>query len=115
MKELLAALVDEQKSVADRVRAAEELEFLVEDVDNSWDFVKAKLAADLIPLLRHREADLRLHALWLFGLLCQNHVRVQRQFLADGYLVVVMPLLRDHDEPVRAKCIFFLNSKLLND
>lgn len=95
MKESMEQLVKPSEPEDKRLRAADELELLIEDIDNAngifmsayfatghsktLDFVKAKYATDLLPLLKDPDSKIRVQVLWILGTLCQNNPRVQKK------------------------------------
>jgi hsp70-interacting protein len=72
-------VVDDKLSVDERATALDELELLIEDLDNSKDFVKLNMHGPLL-LLVNRVSDQRLKTLvlWVLGTMVQNNPVVKK-------------------------------------
>ncbi|KAI8804148.1 nucleotide exchange factor Fes1-domain-containing protein [Cladochytrium replicatum] len=112
MKESVNVVVDESRTLDDRVAAFDQLEMLIESGDNARDLRPLDLWKPVLYLLASDTAHprLRFYAAWVVGTAVQNDQTVQTDFLDVGGLDVLIPAIKsESDTQVLAKIIYALS------
>ncbi|BGP54340.1 hypothetical protein JCM8202_000773 [Rhodotorula sphaerocarpa] len=99
---------------ADRYRAWEDLEMLVEDLDNANDLGNMGMWPPIVAHLTDSDDETVKHACWVCGTAVQNNPQSQQAFLAQDPLPTVQSILTSADAShgTRAKAMYCLSSTL---
>lgn len=115
MKESMAAILNPEVSLANKLIAFDNFEQLIESIDNANNIANLNLWAPLISLLQNESPDLRRYAAWCSGTAVQNNPKAQERFLVMGGIPALVTLAtEDGDEGVRRKAIYALSSEVRN-
>ena len=115
MKESMAAVLNPEISLENKLVAFDNFEQLVEGIDNANNMENLGLWTPLVGLLKSEEPELRRYAAWCSGTAVQNNPRSQERFLVVGGIPTLVKLAtEDLNEQVRRKAIYALSSETRN-
>ncbi|KAI3658001.1 hypothetical protein MP638_001825 [Amoeboaphelidium occidentale] len=122
MKECMEVILKEEEDsdseeIEDQHRALDELELLVEDLDNSKDFVRLNMLDPLLMLLSRLKRQqvkkskmVLVGILWVMGTMVQNNPLVKKAYLEKNVLDLVLDLfLNGSDTVIRGKCLYCIS------
>jgi hsp70-interacting protein len=89
----IAAVQHPEIELKDKLVAFDNFEQLIEGIDNAMNIESLGLWPDIISLLKHEEAEIRLYAAWAVGTAVQNNPKTQDQvcFLLSSSRLVHNP------------------------
>ncbi|POY72629.1 hypothetical protein BMF94_4457 [Rhodotorula taiwanensis] len=101
-------------TTADKYRAWEDLEMLVEDLDNANDLANMDMWRPIVSFLTDADDEVVKHACWVCGTAVQNNPKSQQAFLAQDPLPTVQSIVTSADasHETRAKAMYCLSSTL---
>ena len=115
MKESMAAILNPEVSLENKLIAFDNFEQLIEGIDNANNMESLGLWTPLVSLLQNPEPDLRRYAAWCAGTAVQNNPKSQERFLVLGGIPTLVKLAReDPVEAVRRKASYALSSETRN-
>eukprot|EP01103_Thecamoeba_quadrilineata_P000940 TRINITY_DN10832_c0_g1_i1.p1 TRINITY_DN10832_c0_g1~~TRINITY_DN10832_c0_g1_i1.p1 ORF type:complete len:353 (+),score=80.34 TRINITY_DN10832_c0_g1_i1:155-1213(+) len=116
MKKLLLTIQDQQKPEGERAFALEELQYLVEDIDNSNDLYKINGFVPIINLLNDPSAIFRYWAAWIISTLVQNNPKSQDLAMNNGIIPLLLTRISSEtDNQPLAKVLGATSSLLSNN
>eukprot|EP01111_Echinosteliopsis_oligospora_P014383 TRINITY_DN5402_c0_g1_i3.p1 TRINITY_DN5402_c0_g1~~TRINITY_DN5402_c0_g1_i3.p1 ORF type:complete len:235 (-),score=57.64 TRINITY_DN5402_c0_g1_i3:282-899(-) len=116
MKKILSILSDEKTITLDRKLASlEELQYFVEDIDNSIDFVKMGGNQYLKTWYKDDDDQIRKWAMWITSSCCLNNISIQKIFLEEGILDDICSVLdNEKSNAVKDKALSSISAIIKN-
>ncbi|KAK4703460.1 hsp70-interacting protein, partial [Phenoliferia sp. Uapishka_3] len=107
-------LGDKDVTIEDKLRAWDDLEMLIEDLDNANDLKFNGLWKPIFGFVTDENDEVALRACWVCGTAVQNNPRAQQAFLELDPLPTLLPLLTSStiSAAVRNKAMYCLSSTL---
>ncbi|OAL55512.1 Fes1-domain-containing protein [Pyrenochaeta sp. DS3sAY3a] len=116
MEDSMAVIKNEEATLEHRIVAFENLEMLIQNLDNANTMASiGNLWSDLINLLQHDIADLRMNAALCCSVAVQNNLKTQERLLIMGAIPTLVKMATtDTEKAVRKKAILALSSGIRN-
>ncbi|KAL8278726.1 hypothetical protein RQP46_008795 [Phenoliferia psychrophenolica] len=109
-----SGLGDKDVTIEDKLRAWDDLEMIIEDLDNANDLKFNKLWEPIFSHVTDPNDEVALRACWVCGTAVQNNPRAQSAFLELDPLPTLLPILTSStvSASVRGKAMYCLSSTL---
>ncbi|EGG18341.1 hypothetical protein DFA_03835 [Cavenderia fasciculata] len=115
MKKINDVLADPQSTQHQIITALEQLEFYIEDIDNSKDYIKIGGIPIIVELMKNEDDRIRAEATSCVAILSQNEESIQAYLNSIGVLDLAINILgREHDQKCREKFLSLISSLIGN-